>query len=800
MKNRKAYFLFVGTLIPCLIAFAFLMFETNPFTDYTHDGQDTMPENSGTVSLDVSYVKPDPARFGHPRVFVNKEDIEGIRAGISLKDNYKAYERVKAEARKQPDGTRFDKDALIIQSNAFLYLVDNSEQSGRKAIDEFLKYCANTGALKTKIKDSYSRAMTAGNLMATGAMVYDWCYSQADDKERQQMADALVKLAAYLETGYPPTKLSSIVSHGSGNQILYFLLSAGIAIYDENQEMFNYASDRIYKEFVPARKFVYASGMHYQGNNYGQDRYEAEILATLLFDKIGVKNVFGEKQKEIPYQWVYSRRPDGQLLRDGDTYINYLPGVRWTFIKPNLYSASYFKDPFIQNELKKDDDYWNTNPNYIKTGSKPIPDIFRLIFWKDERESKSNENLPLTRFFGSPIGSMTARTGWNDGKNSNDVIASFKIGEYQFNNHLHLDAGSFQIFHRGALAIDSGVYEGVKGGYGSDHDINYHKRTIAHNAMLVYDPSEKFQRGIKGLENDGGQRLPNNGLEPRNMSDIMKGGYETGKVLYYGFGPDKDKPVYSYLSGDLTKAYSSKVSKYVRSFLFINNQSTSIPATIIVFDRVTASKDEYDKYYLLHSIQKPEVNNNMTSVPRTEDGYNGKLVNITLLPESPNIELVGGENNEFNVFDRNYPNFLNTVDRNKAYEAGKWRVQISAKDHQRTQNFLNVMYVMDSKYNASNNTVLYSNGGIVGVIMDNGYCFFNKESEQRSEKIEIKITENIQSNQAAQKMYIFTDMKEGKWTVYKEDKMLYKDLLVDDKSGILFFYGTPGSYNMVKSK
>jgi hypothetical protein len=87
---------------------------------------------------------------------------------------------------------------------------------------------------------------------------------------------------------------------------------------------------------------------------------------------------------------------------------------------------------------------------------------------------------------------------------SPSVVAEFKINEWNWNNHQHLDAGHFQIFYRGYLAIDSGYYQAeVQNGenstndgntaYGSLYDVNWNKRSIATQyVMLVIDPRDQF--------------------------------------------------------------------------------------------------------------------------------------------------------------------------------------------------------------------------------------------------------------------------------------------------------------------
>jgi hypothetical protein len=152
---------------------------------------------------------------------------------------------------------------------------------------------------------------------------------------------------------------------------------------------------------------------------------------------------------------------------------------------------------------------------------------------------------------------MVARTGWDE----HSVIAQMRVNIYNFIGHQHLDAGSFEIYYKGPLAIHSGVYQGVNGAYGSPHHTNYYQRTIAHNSMLIYDPEEKFSAGRKQLDNDGGQRLPNNWTSPRNLENMLSGTHKTGAVLT---GSARSSAAFTYLKGDLTASYSAKVREVKR--------------------------------------------------------------------------------------------------------------------------------------------------------------------------------------------------------------------------------------------
>ena len=128
-------------------------------------------------------------------------------------------------------------------------------------------------------------------------------------------------------------------------------------------------------------------------------------------------------------------------------------------------------------------------------------------------------------------------------------------------NHAHLDSRSFQIYYKGPLAWDNGRYDK----FGSEHDANYAKETIAHNSLLIYDPNEKMQgyKVIPEPRNSGGQRRIDRPLE--TYADLTSGEVHQADLLAMEYGEDPYKPEYSYISGDLAPGYSDKVSE-VRRF------------------------------------------------------------------------------------------------------------------------------------------------------------------------------------------------------------------------------------------
>ena len=160
-----------------------------------------------------------------------------------------------------------------------------------------------------------------------------------------------------------------------------------------------------------------------------------------------------------------------------------------------------------------------------------------------------------------------------------------------------------------------------------------------------------------------------------DLEGLLKGDFKTGDVMGQGWGPDAKKPLYTYLKGDLTAAYSAKVKQVQRSFVFLNLGTQPVPAALVVFDRVVSSNPSFQKYWLLHSITEPVIDGSTTTITLTSNHWNGKLTNTTLLPAQDNarIEKVGGPGKEFWVFGKNYPNAENPPDP----ETGAWRIEVT---------------------------------------------------------------------------------------------------------------------------
>jgi hypothetical protein len=607
----------------------------------------------------------------HPRLYLRARQAAQLEARLRDPVLQPAVQKLRSQAAKS--------DQMKIEWDALQYLVSNDRAAGRATIEAALALLK-----RTELPDRQDACRVTGRMMVTGAIVYDWLYPLLTPEEKEAFVAELIRLARTQECGYPPTRQGSVTGHASEAMIMRDMLSAGIAIYDEFPEMYDLAAGRFFREHLPARNWFYNGHAYHQGDSYGAHRYSWDTYPLWIFDRLGAGNVYNPDQRFIPYLWVYTTRPDGQRLRAGDTFAHSAPrGEPWSEYVGTLFTASYYHDGFLLDE-------------FLRQGGSSGNELIFEVLWRDTAlQPKSVSSLPLSRYFGAPFGWMLARTGWGQ----DAVIAEMKINEYNFANHQHLDAGAFQIYHRGALAIDSGLYSGSSGQYGSPHCRNYYWRTIAHNSLLVYDPHERFSsRGDYG--NDGGQRLPNGRSEPRTLSVLQapENGYRTGSVLAHGFGPDPQSPDYTLLEGDLTAAYSKKVKRVTRSFVFLNLRDQHVPAALIVFDRVVSADPAFRTYWLLHSLEEPKVGEGAAAVDCTLHGAAGRLNLNVVLPTAENLALakVGGPGKEFWVFGTNYENNVEPAKLERSsMESGAWRIEVSPKSAATNNLLLNVMQVTD---------------------------------------------------------------------------------------------------------
>ncbi|WP_218033950.1 heparin/heparin-sulfate lyase HepB [Paenibacillus koleovorans] len=732
----------------------------------------------------------------HPRLLIRGSDIPELRQKVTDPDMQAAWGRIVYRSQSSQDGslppinpnvysTNFNSALLeSIEAKALMYLLQEDEELGKDAIAMVGNYLDTVNFSANY--DAYFKSKYAGQAMTSAAIVYDWCYALLSEEEKATLIDRIISLTRYFEFGYPPAFRSYVSGHDNEANTFIDLLSFGVAVFDEKDDVYLDIADSLINDFLPVRDFILASEMYYQGDSYSQPKLSYELMMNLIFSGMGADPLLRPEEGKAPYAYLYSRRPDGQLLRDGDSYMSSTQarGSYWYYPDLFLYSAGQYQDPYLMDEYLR---------QYAIAPSVVNP-IRAFLFHDPTLPASPLSELPLTKYFGSPYGSMIARTGWGDEVGTSDVIAEMKIKEYQFNNHSHLDSGAFQIYYKGSLAIDSGIYNGVGSAYGSSHDINYHKRTIAHNAMLIYDPEEDFDFYGNPISNDGGQQWINGSAVAKNVYELQND-YKVAEVLAHATGADEWSPDFSYLKGDLAAAYSGKAESYTRSFMFLNLKDSRHPAAMIVYDKVKATNPDNTKYWLLHSTEEPVVDGNTTTITKSGHGNNGKLVNTALLPvlEEATTEVIGGEGHEFDVFGTNYPAV--PTNNNTSDEPGAWRIQISPNTHQADDTFLNVIQVMDNT-NGPEPLVpaIIESTDLVGAKIADRVVLFGKGDTKLSGSVTFQVY-----GEEDHLSYVVTDLAAGFWTIERNGQTALTQVEVTSEGSVLQFEGPPAEYVLTRS-
>ena len=323
--------------------------------------------------------------------------------------------------------------------------------------------------------------------------------------------------------------------------------------------------------------------------------------------------------------------------------------------------------------------------------------LWRPILYCDENLMAAPlryPEMPTARHF-EGVGQVVFRSGWDE----NATFAVLKCQAFRSSGHRHADENTFTIDKMGSLAIESGVDQRRP----PDHVRNYFTRTVAHNTVTVSDPDEDSGRRA----NDGGQYL-GEWLTFRSHPS-QHGAYNAGSPLWLdgGIVAFETTAHYDYAAGDATGAYSGhKVDRFLRQVVYLK------PDLFVMCDRVVSDKAEFAKCWMLHTVERPEVEGRSATV--VESG--GRLTVTTLLPEDAEVSLVGGPDRAFWVDGKNYP----PPQPEKAFEPGGWRMEVRPGGLRRADVFLHVLCASAAGDGDTPQTRLVGDGTHKGVSLTYG--------------------------------------------------------------------------------
>ncbi|MEA2064268.1 MAG: heparinase II/III family protein, partial [Gemmatimonadota bacterium] len=179
-----------------------------------------------------------------------------------------------------------------------------------------------------------------------------------------------------------------------------------------------------------------------------------------------------------------------------------------------------------------------------------------------------------------------------------------------------------EVFRHSPLLTEAGAYVG--GFSGSNFRMDFYRRSIAHNTVLVVDPDDP--------EDEGGQRVYMNqslGTMEEYLSDP---GAEMGDIIAY-----QQSENLCYLKADLTSGYpGERVQRLTRELAWVADRY------LVVRDRVTLAYQQGKKFLpkvLWHCPVDPELRKHGFTVKRGEEG---RVVFRLLDPEGKKLEWVEG--------------------------------------------------------------------------------------------------------------------------------------------------------------
>ena len=633
-----------------------------------------------------------PGSTPHPRVMLTSADIPRIQENL---DDYTQNGQAAYYFRYVLNNSSLRTDGVSLSSSVNSSTGTNSNFRLEGEIEIFALFyalyaddptygaeaetCAEVAVTRMqeylnafKYNKSYGLAYRSiGCAVLHASEVFDWCYNYSgfSQTEKDTMISSIEALAKQLDvwnsSANSPTNEGAITGHGSENQILRDMLAFGIATAghttangNSRNDIYNAVMGRIQAEYIEPRNDIYRSDTIHQGSEYGWFRFYYDLYAEKLYETAASqsskppKTLFDtELMKDVCYGMIYSRRADGRFFVEGDNkHTDYYYYNNFNRQTPKL-AGDLFGDEYFKGEYRRttgsEGTAWIMSSNVFGYNQAFCDDrSFNAVLWLIMNDPSvpfktDRRELPKSRYFGSPIGKIYATTNRiyqqarDDVFNIDSVSCEMKIGERYSSNHDHLDAGTFQLFYNGLLTGDYGA----EGDYGSDYDINYYKRSVAHNAILINDNNVGFSFGTGGmLYNDGGQvGGPELNIISRWQNRVP---YNRASVINHAIAEDDS---YSYIKGDITPAYGSKAAEVARSMAFLPVSTSR--AVMVVYDKVKSSGD-YPKRFLLHLASEPTVTNNNkivsdnTNTTEYINGsvtYSGRLTVNTLLPSNADI-------------------------------------------------------------------------------------------------------------------------------------------------------------------
>ncbi len=737
-----------------------------------------------STTLQSPFASPEtsPTRGQHPRLLVTDASLAAIRAELSVDESAYGSQEYRSLVEMKftgilpavpEDSLNYDARGLgAIEAKAMEYLLTGNQLYGYEAIYAIKNFILTLYIAPGSTNDIYR---CFGHTMMVAGIVYDWCYDLLTSADRNQIIAGVENFLCRgkMEVGFPPSEQSFISSHGSEAQLLRDYLSFSVAIYDERPDWWGYVGGRFYAEYLPFRNEFFKSGIAQQGSGlYGPYRHTFDLWSAWIVQVMSGENPYTDDMAKVMVSFVSHELSDGSSFVTGDG-----SGGQGTMrdyaVSSSLISSALFNNPMLRATAKYHSNDF-TRFTYDNNMMTPTQYLILSAMGCETAEDRF-EARPLVVQNGYPVSQIIARNVWHTASTEDETKQAavlMKIGERTTANHDHMEAGTFQIFYRNPLAIDSGCYAG----YGTNHHYYYHQATIAHNGLLIYNPNlAETERGWYS----GGQRKMS---ETDSVSEWNGATYETGTVtgeeIGYKNGTD-GAPAYVYYAGDITAAYhTTSVDEVGRRMLAVFTGDEEVPMIFLVYDRITSKHESYQKTFLLHMKNEPTIEGNIVTTVNGE----GRLVMESLFGAETIVPL-GGEGQNFLVNGVQLAPDYNVTD-------GNWgRVEVRANTDSTSDEMLHLLYVTDAGETITYRAALLETRVYLGTQIGSRVFLFAREQDRSSEVI------TVTAAGEGTVTYYIAGVNEGSWNI-SVDGVSCGTATASEAGGFLTFTAPAGTLTL----
>jgi len=645
-------------------------------------------------------------RQDHPRILLTKDNVDKYRQRVQA--GHPAWQGIKSKA---------DNGDMV--NAAFVYQMTEDEGYARVAIEE---------AVNAPCDSKEDAALIS--------LVFDWCYDVMSDEERDALVTKIAQ-AADLDAEIPDHRFANTF-HSEEWSFRSWQAFPEVALAHHHPKA---------EEWYKARwsyDWVWGDGARFIAYTRDGNRHEAyfhygpQLMWFLVLRSATGINLIDAP--EFPYfqqaGYLYFYKTDfgtkrvvfykGYVGYDSASIISYT--YWWQHRAEFGVTGAMTENPYVYWGMEKVNAGGLNDPYGIRT----LGDIWNFIIYnknisKKDPHTASWDELPLSKLFpGSKKAIM--RSSWDN----DAIIIGFRNLERKVQWHSPADANTFYIYRKGLLSGNTGERDAGA----SDHTGNWQCSTIAHNNLLVFDPDNPTFPSKNDV--DQGDVWSNGGGTETQSSMVFGMPYRRAflhipKCQQQGGIPAFEaSPEYTYLVGQATEAYRSRLNEFDRSLVFIPKEGNK--GYLIVFDRVEAKKPEYIKKWLMHFVSKPQINGNKVSeeVPGNIETFDGDLISSTnvkntsslhiktLLPSEHLIRRVGSEayggyefwrddlQRNVGVREGHLERAVNTMggpEVSDINEVGFWRIELIPKNPATRDYFLNVIYIGDANESFDPNSI-----------------------------------------------------------------------------------------------